>query len=114
MKVLIASLIVGVSLYAHSGGTNADGCHNYKEGGYHCHITKKTIDNLSAGWHMLGTSMELDDLTIFDAAVSVWKWNGTEWEAYSSDEKITLELEDKGIAPLETIEPNGGFWVLIK
>jgi hypothetical protein len=42
MKKIVAFLLVAgvfaLSLYAHSGRTNAAGCHNdYQNGGYHCH-----------------------------------------------------------------------------
>lgn len=42
MKKLIAFVftvgILAVSLYAHSGGTDKNGCHHdTKTGGYHCH-----------------------------------------------------------------------------
>jgi len=36
---LAALFMVGTTVaYAHSGGTNSEGCHkNHKTGGYHCH-----------------------------------------------------------------------------
>lgn len=41
MKAIIAALavlVLGTSAYAHSGGTDANGCHHdRKHGGYHCH-----------------------------------------------------------------------------
>jgi len=39
-KILLALAIMGMAstALAHSGGTNAQGCHtNHKTGGYHCH-----------------------------------------------------------------------------
>ncbi len=46
MKILIVLLALTVSFistaYAHSGGTDANGCHtNHKTGDYHCHTPKK-------------------------------------------------------------------------
>lgn len=39
---IIALLAFSASAWAHSGGTNAQGCHmNHKTGDYHCH-SKKT------------------------------------------------------------------------
>lgn len=36
--MLILGLGLCASLFAHSGGTNAAGCHNdHQNGGYHCH-----------------------------------------------------------------------------
>lgn len=43
-SILIVSLtlLIPIGAYAHSGGTNADGCHtNRKTGDYHCHTPKK-------------------------------------------------------------------------
>lgn len=39
-KMALALLVLGfaASLFAHSGGTNAQGCHtDHKTGVYHCH-----------------------------------------------------------------------------
>lgn len=41
--ILLVALSVGVSaqIFAHSGGTNSEGCHtNKKTGEYHCHNKK--------------------------------------------------------------------------
>ncbi|KEY58482.1 YHYH domain-containing protein [Serratia sp. DD3] len=49
MKKVFMMLLVGLSMFmsistqvfAHSGGTNSDGCHeNRKTGDYHCHNNK--------------------------------------------------------------------------
>lgn len=41
MKRIIAAALIAMSAtvaWAHSGGTDAAGCHyNHKTGGYHCH-----------------------------------------------------------------------------
>ena len=39
--VALAAFLVAATALAHSGGTNADGCHtNRKSGDYHCHTPK--------------------------------------------------------------------------
>lgn len=40
----IASILIfSVTTYAHSGGTNAQGCHHdHQNGGYHCHRSSET------------------------------------------------------------------------
>jgi len=48
MKKLLITIIItffiGPNLFAHSGRTNADGCHNdYVNGGYHCHKSKEPV-----------------------------------------------------------------------
>ena len=38
IALVLATGVLAASLYAHSGRTNASGCHNdNKNGGYHCH-----------------------------------------------------------------------------
>lgn len=46
--ILITALIAPITVFAHSGRTNAEGCHtNKKTGEYHCH-QKKTTSKVSA------------------------------------------------------------------
>ncbi|MFK5951119.1 MAG: YHYH domain-containing protein [Methylococcales bacterium] len=41
--VVCLTIICSNSIYAHSGGTNSDGCHNDNiNGGYHCHISNNS------------------------------------------------------------------------
>lgn len=41
LAIAIVSLMVAVPASAHSGGTDANGCHtNHKTGDYHCHKPK--------------------------------------------------------------------------
>jgi hypothetical protein len=47
MKYFLMFVVFGYGLnsFAHSGGTDSDGCHtNHKTGQYHCHNPKKSIE----------------------------------------------------------------------
>jgi hypothetical protein len=46
MVTLAIATLVSVGAYAHSGRTNAAGCHtNHKTGEYHCHSAPATAPN---------------------------------------------------------------------
>ncbi len=75
-------------------------------------ITKNTIDNLSEGWHLLGTSIIINDLSIFENAQMVWSWNSGDWEAYSPQSAMQSVLDNKSeIGKLNQIEAGKGFWI---
>ncbi len=75
-------------------------------------ITKSTIDNLSSGWHLLGTSSIISDLSIFESAEIVWSWNNGDWEAYSPLSAKQLLIEDSSsVGGLNQIEAGKGFWI---
>lgn len=41
LTLMVCMLVVPLWTHAHSGGTNADGCHtNHETGEYHCHSAK--------------------------------------------------------------------------
>ena len=39
-------------------------------------LTQESIQNLSNGWNLLGTGTNIDDLSIFNSAKILWKWDG--------------------------------------
>ena len=48
LVVLVLSFLISSNAKAHSGGTNAEGCHNQKSNNtYHCHNSKKKTENSS-------------------------------------------------------------------
>ena len=70
------------------------------------------LNNLSTGWHLLGTSTNIDNLSIFDNVDIVWKWNENSWEAYSSNNMINTMIKNNSkIDTLEKIEADKGFWI---
>ena len=77
-------------------------------------INTEKLKELSAGWHLLGTGVTIDNLSIFDNVNIVWKWNETKngWEAYSSN-KIMKKLINKNpnVDVLKKIEADKGFWI---
>ncbi len=77
--------------------------------------TKTDIDALSSGWHLLGTGKEITDLSIFDNAVSVWKYKDGKWYVYSSNPLLTDRIRvSDNYSSLEKIEAGMGFWVEVE
>ncbi len=78
-------------------------------------LSSNEISNLSTGWHLLGTSMSIDNLSILNSAKIVWAWDDTtqSWKAYSSDATTMNSINNKeNIQPLNSIKANEGFWIL--
>ena len=76
-------------------------------------LVKSTIDNLTSGWHSLGTMVEITDLSIFDNAKIVWYFdsNAESWLAYSSNQTTQSAMAASGITTITTISENSGIWV---
>lgn len=70
MRALLLSVVLLPSLaLAHSGGTDANGCHtNRKTGDYHCHNPKVRIEKTSAEKPKVKT----DDLPKAEKMPSKW------------------------------------------
>ncbi len=62
-------------------------------------------------WKLFGTSFEITDMSIFENVKSVWAWDGTKWNIYSSDPNIYNLLIKYKIPVIEKIDANSGFWV---
>lgn len=64
-------------------------------------LKQSDIDALTAGWHLLGTSSEIDDFSIFENIDLIWKFDGDRWQVYAN----------KGVGSFDKIEKNRGFWI---
>lgn len=71
-------------------------------------ITKTEIDELSAGWHMIGTSYTIYDMSIFDSTKVVWLNNNDTWWVYS---KTDSNVINSSFPKLKSIPAHHGFWV---
>ncbi|MCV6607555.1 MAG: hypothetical protein OIF32_05040 [Campylobacterales bacterium] len=77
--------------------------------------TKEDIDKLSSGWHLLGTSAQISDLSIFAGAKSVWKYSEGKWYAFSPNVTLNDRIRvSSSYDPLVSIEAGKGFWVEIQ
>ena len=83
---------------------------DYIEYSHISHLSKSYIDSLSNQWHLLGSSKDISDLTIFDNVKYVWNYKDKKWSFYSNDNTIYINNED--IDDLKTIKANSGFWIL--
>jgi len=75
------------------------------------------LENLSAGWHMVGTNRaisisEIEKLN--ENIVSIWSYDGTNWFANATDNDFILNIEKRGIKSLTSIESNRAFWIFVK
>ena len=76
-------------------------------------ISPTDVNTLSSGWHLLGTSVDINDTVGFSSAHIVWTFKNDRWSAYSADTQIqTLIINDTSILPLTNVSKNSGFWVL--
>lgn len=74
-------------------------------------ITKTDISELNDGWHLLGSSEEIVDLSIFDEVLTVWSWNNG-WKAYSPVPDINKTIQSSGtIGTLNKVDAKNGFWI---
>lgn len=74
-------------------------------------LTSSYINSLGSGWHLLGTSVEISDLSIFDNAKAVWQHGKDGWSAYSSKNSINGKLNRDLYPNIEKIRAGNGFWV---
>jgi hypothetical protein len=74
-------------------------------------VNKTDISSLSPGWHLIGTTQKITDLSIFDSAKSVWSWeNG--WSSYSPIAGINDTIKSSpNIDVIKQINSKRGFWV---
>ena len=78
-------------------------------------ITQDTISNLPIGWNLVGTGTNISDLSIFDNAKIIWKWDNAnqKWMAYSANEYIKSTIKNNSdIELFDKINSNEGFWIL--
>jgi len=74
-------------------------------------ITKDKINSLANGWHLMGTSIPINNLDIFNNIKTIWKYNNG-WEAYSPNNSTQTLIENKSeIGTLKNIEADKGFWI---
>ena len=77
-------------------------------------VTSEKITNLQSGWTLIGTSLSITDMSIFDSASIIWTYSNTtkKWSAYSSKATMKQAIQDKaGITLLTTIPAGSGIWV---
>ena len=75
-------------------------------------ITTEDISNLESGWHLVGTSQAITDLSIFDTAKVVWAWNNG-WKFYSPIQSIQETIASSlSYTSLDQIDAQKGFWIL--
>jgi len=69
------------------------------------------IENLSSGWHLLGTSQPITDLSIFASATLVWSNASGQWLGHGPSDDTASRIEASGYPAIDAIGANQGFWV---
>ena len=76
-------------------------------------ITKAYLSSLSSGWHLLGATSDIVDMSLFDDMDIVWSYDNSDkkWNAYSMD---TSKITNAGYGIIYSISKGSGFWVYKK
>lgn len=74
-------------------------------------LTTEILDAKSAGWHMVGTSTPIEDMSVFGNVDTVWKWNGTTWLVYSPNPLMQSAIQDANIESIDKLDSFDGVWI---
>ena len=77
-------------------------------------FTTASLATLPIGWSLVGISLNITDLSVFDDATIVWSYDNStsSWGAYSSDAEMKRKITDMpGINLLNTIPAGSGVWI---
>lgn len=76
-------------------------------------ITKAYLNSLANGWHLLGATSNIADMSLFDSINIVWSYDNIskKWYAYSSD---TSKITNAGFNIINSISIGSGFWIYKK
>ena len=66
---------------------------------------------LKTGWNLVGTYVKSVDVSKFDNANIVWKWENGKWYAYSANKTVKNIISEKGFSTFNKINSGEGFWV---
>lgn len=77
-------------------------------------LDKTFIDSLGLGWHLVGTSEAMLDMSIFDSADIVWVYQDGSWQWYTVNDIYKPTLVDSGFPEIKSIKPLSGIWVYKK
>ena len=75
------------------------------------------IENLSSGWHFLGTSrtVTVEKIRSLNAnIVSIWSYHDGKYYATASDADFIQSIDKQGVEPLQEVEANRAFLVYVK
>ena len=75
------------------------------------------VENLSSGWHLLGTnkSISLTEIKLLNPnIVSLWSYDTTKWFADASEEEFINNINAREITPLVNVQANSAFWAYVK
>ncbi len=74
-------------------------------------ISEELISSLPSGWHLLGTSAQVRDFSVFQSAESVWKFKDSVWGVYTQSSSLSRAIDRATYPEFSIIEAGSGFWV---
>jgi len=77
----------------------------------------KILEELSSGWHFLGSSRTLtvEEIKKLNSdIIAIWSFKNGKWFASASEGEFIMSIEKQGIDALEELEANQAFWVYVK
>ncbi|MEA3314734.1 MAG: hypothetical protein U9Q30_02600 [Campylobacterota bacterium] len=78
-------------------------------------ITTVSTNELEIGWHLLGSSIDINGTSNIPNGNIVWRYENSKWLAYSSNTAIQNQIEQNtAIGTFSNIPKNSGFWILKK
>ncbi|MEA2072773.1 MAG: hypothetical protein U9O86_04250, partial [Campylobacterota bacterium] len=75
------------------------------------------IENLSSGWHLLGTdkAISLEEIKLLNSSiVAIWSYDTSKWLADATEEEFINNINAREITPLVKVEANSAFWAYVK
>lgn len=74
-------------------------------------VSTAMLPTQPGAWKLLGSGIEIRDLSLFAGVTVVWSYQDGAWKAYSPSAETTSILSGNGVASFRTIPANTGFWV---
>ncbi|NWF66439.1 MAG: hypothetical protein HXX81_03110, partial [Campylobacterales bacterium] len=78
--------------------------------------TNTTTQTIINGWNLLSLPIDTTlNQTEFNSKytniVTMWKWTGTSWNAYSPNASLSQKIANAGISALSSITTGDGYWL---
>lgn len=74
-------------------------------------LTTNILASKSLGWHIVGTSTPIDNMSVFNGVDTVWKWDGTKWLVYSPEPAMQSLIKDAGFQTINQLDSFDGVWI---
>ena len=108
LKILLSLVLITNSIFAHSGGTNSDGCHNnYSNNTYHCHNGGSDSGSVDTSGVILGLAIVAIGSLVyyyFSKNKSYSANSNTGVTSHSSQEKCQIFVQNGVVVSVKSVE----------